>query len=221
MDAIGDVSKKEAEHLQSIQQYYIEQKNLVQNDYDSFLDQIEVEKNALTKIIEKERKTYEEIIEQFKRSEEAKTKQDFYRIVLSHDEISDVKKLKQIAEELHDPSVLYKLIYKTYYERPFNELMGRLGGGKTGIYKITNIENGKVYIGQTKQEFSTRLRTHVKRGLRAEPTTKNKLYNAMWEDGVENFTFEILSECNADELNEKEKEFIAFFKSTEWGYNSN
>jgi hypothetical protein len=32
----------------------------------------------------------------------------------------------------------------------------------------------------------------VRRGLKAEPTTNNKLYSAMWEEGPENFTFEIV-----------------------------
>ena len=122
---------------------------------------------------------------------------DRHRVTLKENELEDVKKLKAIAAELHDPSILYKLIYKTYYERPFNEMVGRVvtGRGDTGIYKITNINDGRVYIGQTRQAFKERWRTHVKRGLRAEPTTNNKLYAAMWEEGVENFTFEVLSEC--------------------------
>jgi len=42
----------------------------------------------------------------------------------------------------------------------------------------------------------------------------------MWEDGVENFTFEVLAHCEPEDLNTKEKEFISFYKSNEWGYNS-
>ncbi len=112
---------------------------------------------------------------------------------------------------------------ENYYKSKFSELVGRVAG-KTrgcGIYKITDITNEKVYIGQTRQTYSDRWRSHVKRGLRAEPATNNKLYNAMWEDGVENFTFEVLCDCKAEELNEKERYFIKFYKSDEWGYNSN
>lgn len=101
-------------------------------------------------------------------------------------------------------------------------MVGRvvMGRGDTGIYKITNINDGRVYIGQTRQAFKERWRTHVKRGLRAEPTTNNKLYAAMWEEGVENFTFEVLSECNATDLNAKEKEYISLYHGDTWGYNS-
>jgi hypothetical protein len=42
----------------------------------------------------------------------------------------------------------------------------------------------------------------------------------MWEVGPENFTFEVLSYCTPEELNEKERFYIGFFKSDEWGYNS-
>ena len=42
----------------------------------------------------------------------------------------------------------------------------------------------------------------------------------MWEDGVENFTFEVLCDCKVEELNEKERYFIKFYKSDEWGYNA-
>ena len=48
----------------------------------------------------------------------------------------------------------------------------------------------------------------------------NKFYSEMWEIGPEEFTFEVLSYCNVEELNEKEKYYIEFFKSNEWGFNS-
>ena len=162
------------------------------------------------------------IIARFKADEEKKNKLDFYRMKLSEAEIEDIKKLKSIADQLNNPTVLYKLIWENYYKSKFSELIGRIAPEKAGcgIYKITNIENGKVYIGQTKQTFNDRLRSHVRRGLKAEPATNNKLYAAMWEQGPEQFTFEIITKCKAEELNEKERYFIEFYQSREWGYNS-
>lgn len=43
----------------------------------------------------------------------------------------------------------------------------------------------------------------------------------MQEYGLQNFTFEILLECNRDELNEKEKYFISLYQADTYGYNSN
>ena len=41
------------------------------------------------------------------------------------------------------------------------------------------------------------------------------------EYGLQNFTFEILLECNRDELNEKEKYFISLYQADTYGYNGN
>lgn len=216
-------SQRRATSLAGIQEYYDAQERQAQEDFEHFRAALVWDRKELEAKLKKEEEKYNEIIEQFKRQEQIKQQKDFYRITLKENELEDVKKLKTIAAELHDPSILYKLIYKTYYERPFNEMVGRVvtGRGDTGIYKITNINDGRVYIGQTRQAFKERWRTHVKRGLRAEPTTNNKLYAAMWEDGVENFTFEVLAECTVAELNEKEKEFIRIYQGDTWGYNSN
>lgn len=53
----------------------------------------------------------------------------------------------------------------------------------------------------------------------AENGSRNKLYTAMKKDGVENFTFEILELCERAELNDKERYWINFFKSQDYGYN--
>ena len=47
----------------------------------------------------------------------------------------------------------------------------------------------------------------------------NKLYIAMFKDGVENFSFELLEKCDKNELNEREIYWIDFYRSQEHGYN--
>ena len=42
----------------------------------------------------------------------------------------------------------------------------------------------------------------------------------MQEYGIENFTFELLTECPREELNEKEKYFISLYEADTFGYNS-
>lgn len=219
---VSNKSKEGALQLQSVMDYYDQQKINISEEFQNFSVEMKAKKAQLEKEVKAAEAKQQEIIEEYKRAEKIKEDKNFYRIVLSENDIEDVKKLRKIADELHDPSILYKLIYKNYYERPFNEMVGRVvtGRGNTGIYKITNLENGKVYIGQTKQAFKERWRTHLKRGVKAEPGTSNKLYNAMWEEGAENFTFEVLAECDTDELNGKEKEYISFYHANTWGYNS-
>lgn len=214
---------RNATELMSVVEYYNQQRINVENEFNDFAAKMKEKHTEIEKEIKFAEDKQKEIIEEYKRAEEIKQNKNFYRIVLSESAIEDVKKLRKVADELHDPTVLYKLIYKTYYETPFNEMVGRVvtGRGNTGIYKITNLENGKVYIGQTKQAFKERWRTHLKRGVKAEPGTQNKLYAAMWQEGAENFTFEVLAECDTTELNKKEKEYISFFHANTWGYNSN
>lgn len=220
---IKERTQEGKQEVQDIIGYYDEKKKEIIDEFYNFTENIIEKKVVLENDFKKAKNIQKEIIQQYKRDEEIKHNKDFYKICLNTEEIEDVEKLRITAKELHNPIVLYKLIYKEYYEKPFNEMIGRViqGRGNTGIYKITNLKNGKVYIGQTKQTFKNRWLTHLKRGLKAESGGGSKLYEAMWEEGIENFSWEIISECDVTELNEKEKEYISFFEADTWGYNSN
>lgn len=222
-EAIAKAQDEYNKKLNAIEEDYKTKKQEMDSMFVNYQETIQEQKSKLDSQIKEYEARQDAIIDQFKRAEEIRQKQDFYRIKLTEDDIEDVQKLRRAASTLHNPTVLYKLIWENYYKNRFSELVGRVApnGKKCGIYKITNLISGKVYIGQTKQTFGDRWRSHVRRGLKAEPGTANKLYTAMWEDGVENFTFEVLLECKPEELNAKEKYFIEFFKSQEWGYNGN
>lgn len=42
----------------------------------------------------------------------------------------------------------------------------------------------------------------------------------MQQDGICNFTWELIEKCTSAELNEKEKYYIEFYLSKDYGYNS-
>lgn len=88
-----------------------------------------------------------------------------------------------------------------------------------GIYKITNLLNNKCYIGQS-IDIENRWKQHIYEGK--HNIKEGKLYPAMFQDGLENFTFEIIEECKKDSqiLNEKEKYWIKYYDSFNNGYNS-
>lgn len=70
------------------------------------------------------------------------------------------------------------------------------------IYKLTNLINGKVYIGQTKQKPSARLNRHA---FNARSGETAPLYHAIRKYGIENFSFEVIDGANAgDELSYRE-----------------
>ena len=82
-------------------------------------------------------------IEAAKRAEEIKLNQEFYRLQLSQADIDEIKRLREVTQYLRDSEPLNKVIWKVYYEKPYTDLIGRVVGNtsRTGIYKITNIEN--------------------------------------------------------------------------------
>lgn len=84
-----------------------------------------------------------------------------------------------------------------------------------GIYKITNMENGKCYIGQSR-DIEARWQKHLS-AYKSSPDWE--LYRAFKKYGISKFTFEIVEECQIEELNEREIYWIAQYDSFNNGYN--
>lgn len=81
------------------------------------------------------------------------------------------------------------------------------------IYKITNLVNNKVYIGQS----STNLKKIIGRYHKEKPT--RPIIRALNKYGIANFSIEVLEYTTKDKLDEKEKLYISNFNSIEKGYN--
>ena len=158
-------------------------------------------------------------VEASKRAEELLTEQNFYRIQLSEIDIDEIEKLRSVEPYLRDKEPLNKIIWKVYYEKPTNDLIGRVigSGSHTGIYKITHIDSQKCYVGQA-ANLADRWKQHIKRGVGADTPTRNKLYPAMRESGPENFTFEVIEECDRSLLDSREDYWQDYFKAKEFGY---
>ncbi len=96
------------------------------------------------------------------------------------------------------------------YERPIK---------KCGIYIIINNNNNKKYIGKS-NDINRRIKEHLY--LYELSRTPNKpLYLAFQKYGTLSFHYEILEECEQENLNEREKYWISFYETTnsEKGYN--
>lgn len=88
------------------------------------------------------------------------------------------------------------------------------------IYKATNLINGKVYIGKTKNTLLYRQRNHINKAIRKEGNSY--FHKALKKYGEENFVWEVLKdENNLENLNHLEKKYIKNFNSNnkEYGYN--
>lgn len=214
---------------QKIQYYKQEEKSykdsylqVLKDSVDNYIAEIN-EKNQIVENLDKKIIDLQSIVnaavEANKRQQEQQEKQDFYKLQIPQEDLEEIKKLREVSSYLKNSEPLNKVIWKVYYEKPYTDLIGRVVGSgiHTGIYKITNLENQMCYVGQA-VNIADRLKQHIKRGLGAEPATRNKLYPAMKNIGVENFSFEIIEQCDRSCLNEKEDYWQEYFKAKEFGY---
>lgn len=199
-------------------EYYV----MLEDCVSSFQQQITAKQDELSEVNKKLSDLTAKLtsaVEAAKRAEELRIKQDFYRLQLSQADIDEIIRLREVTPYLRDSEPLNKVIWKVYYEKPYTDLIGRVVGTgvHTGIYKITNIENQMCYVGQA-ANIADRWKQHIKRGIGAETPTRNKLYPAMLELGVENFTFEIVEEVERSKLNDREDYWQEYFHAKDFGY---
>lgn len=226
----ADLNEEEEKYEQAISDYKNEYNQVVVDltaEFNNIMlknqQDISLTKEKLSEaqsILDDLKSKIDSVTEANKRIELEKNEKDFYRCLISEQDQEEIKRIRSIEPYLRDKDALNKVIWKVYYQKPYTDLIGRVIGNKikTGIYKITNLENNKVYIGQA-VNIADRWSQHIKRGIGAEAPTRNKLYPAMLSSGVENFSFEVLEECVANKLNEKEKYWIDFYHGYDYGYN--
>lgn len=209
---ISDAETLYQENLKSIEEkFQIDLKRLMES-YENKSEQYE---NNLNDLREKRDAAIQVAIQEYEKNNQ----RQFYMLQLNSNDIEDIKLLRQLENTLHNKDILGKLIYKTYIEKPYTDLVGRVLEGKdfSGIYKITNELNQKCYIGQA-TSIKRRWQQHIKRAVGAETLVNNKLYPAMIQDGVENFSFEVIDKCEKNKLNEREQYWQEFYSAKIYGY---
>ena len=160
-------------------------------------------------------------IEAARREKDIESNLTFYCLDISDADKRDIAKLEALKPSLNKPRVLSMLIWQTWFQKPLKALSANVVGATdaTGIYKITNIKTKECYIGQA-IHIKERFIEHAKCGLGIDTPAGNKLYKAIQEFGLWNFSFEVLEECPREQLNEKEKYYIDLYSSYDYGYNS-
>ena len=101
----------------------------------------------------------------------------------------------------------------------FEDLRSEVENSNCGIYKIRNLKNGKIYIGQS-TDIKTRWNNH-KFELNSNTHRNPHLQNAYNKYGEDAFEFTILERTFEENLNNAEEYWINYFDSTnpEKGYN--
>ena len=89
---------------------------------------------------------------------------------------------------------------------------------KIGVYGIVNKISNKVYVGQTLMNFGDRRDSHFSL-LRNGKHACTDMQADFADIGEDNFEFIVLCECNTDEIDGKESEYIAMYAEQGLSYN--
>lgn len=218
---------EEEKTKQHLAEYRTEQTAKIAAEVQEFFDKNNIAKaekqaelDALNTLIEDYKKKQQVINEEILRRRQVEEQQDFYRIELSESAIQDMQILLGIRQNLKMRENLDKLIYEAYVSKPAAEMIKRVLGGRApcGIYKITRLKTGEIYIGKS-TDIKKRWSEHAKTSYGVGSIAHSILHTTIKKDGIENFTFELLEEVPKDKLTEREKYWITFYGSKEYGLN--
>ena len=205
------------EYSSTLEQQY----QKVEQSYDTKVKKLEQELQDAENRLEELRNSLSAGVKAQLREREKEENIQFYKLSISPIDLEDIVKLNTLKIALHQPVILSKLIWTQYFQKQTTEMCNRILGTKKicGIYKITNLKTQQCYIGQS-VDVAQRWKDHVKCGLGIDASATNKLYNAMQNDGIWNFSFELIEECSRADLDKKEKQWIEMYQSNIYSYNS-
>ena len=201
--------------------------NQIERDRVKMLEDFEVEKklrqdeiNQIVCQLESFRAKQEAINQEILRRRELEDQTDFYRVCLTDEAIADVNLLRITRQNLKKPEIIDKIIYDSYIAKPVLEMIKRVLQNTTcsGIYKITCLETKEIYIGKS-TDIKNRWQQHCKTAFNCGTIASSVLHRKMQQYGIENFTFELLEKVSKDQLTEREKFYIDFYKTKETGLN--
>lgn len=161
------------------------------------------------------RRRREVVNSQVLREKQIQEEKDYYRICLSENDIEDLQIIKDIEHKFNNKEVLHKAAFDCYVRRPLSEMEKRVLGNKepSGIYIITYIPTGEIYIGKS-VNIHTRWQAHCKTAMGLDGVAKTSLHTKMAEKGIWNFTFQVLEEVPKEKLSEREKYWINLYGAT-------
>lgn len=220
-------AQREKDKQQELERLFAQHQQEYINEIINLADEAELKKQEIREGIEHEKEKllkyqnyYCSILEPVRALEREKDEMLYQTIQISEENKQDIAYLlNEVLPALRHPDILCKLIWSEFIQKPMNEMLARNAIEEVcGIYKITNIENKKCYIGKS-LNVKKRLQDHVKGALGIRTISDQKIHHEMAREGIWNFRFELLCECEKEELSEKEKYYISYFDSQKYGYN--
>ena len=191
-----------------------------QNQLHSQKIEKEKELSELTSTINDFKARRDVINQEILRARAMEEQQDFYRIQLPESSKHDLEVLQSIRKELTKVDILDKLLYDNYIKKSVDEMVKRVlkGENPSGIYKITRLKTGEIYIGKS-VNVKDRWVQHAKSAFHCGTISHSILHTTIEKDGIENFTWELLEVVPKDKLGDREKYWIEFYDSKNFGLN--
>lgn len=218
-----DEVEKEITHYYVLRQEAIN-KEVVQleNNYNTHKENLDRDISTLREELSDLKARREAYIEALKAEEKRQQDRAFYTINLTEENKEDIKILRSIEDKLHNSEALNRLIYDVFIKKPLGDLLLRIIGENTygGIYKITNLDTQRAYIGRS-TDIKKRLTEHVKGAFNISTIADQEIHRVMGREGVDKFSFEVLEKVEKEKLNEREKYWIDFYQTQSYGYNQN
>ena len=176
-------------------------------------------KYLITQLAEQQSKI-EAVNKEILRRRAIEEKNEFYSIQISEAVKNDIEILNEIRPKLSSLEIFNKFIYDNYIGKPTKEMVQRVLSGKnpSGIYKVTNIDTHEAYIGKS-VKIADRWQNHVKAAAGLGGVAESQFQRALKKYGVDKFTWEVIEEVDKDELTAREKYWITFYRTKEYGYN--
>ena len=227
-ERLNDFEKEKIERInKDAAQYEQERKNEIAANLNEIMaknseteQQMQDSLNKIRESLEEFQKKQETVNAEIMRRREIEEKKDFYKIRLSEEALADIEILKQTKKNLKKPEFIDKMIYDNYIAKPVLEMEKRVlqNTAFSGIYKITCLKTGEIYIGKS-TDIKTRWQQHCKTAFNCGNIASSLLHTKMQQYGVENFTFEVLEKVPKENLSEREKFYINFYQTKEVGLN--
>ena len=189
-----DEAEKEITHYYVLRQEAIN-KEVVQleNNYNTHKENLDRDISTLREELSDLKARREAYIEALKAEEKRQQDRAFYTINLTEENKEDIKILRSIEDKLHNSEALNRLIYDVFIKKPLGDLLLRIIGENTygGIYKITNLDTQRAYIGRS-TDIKKRLTEHVKGAFNISTIADQEIHRVMGREGVDKFSFEVL-----------------------------
>ena len=191
-----------------------------ETEFQETIQKKQQEINSINEELESLKATKAATIEAARKEQIIQEQKGNYCLILPKEEEKDISLLHEVQYKISRPRAIAMIIWTAYYQPlakiKFPKILGKQN--ICGVYKITNQKTGECYIGQA-VDIRKRWYEHCKAGIGIDTPQGNKLYKAINEYGLDDFSFELLEECKPEELNKKEKYYIELYQSNIVGYN--